>query len=463
MKTAPRVAAALGAAALLALGQPARLFWPATLAGLCLFLLALRGATPRPAIWLGTATGVLLCALTVPWFFHVFPGAAPFALFVMFGLFHGLFAGVTAWIAPRIRPAWLRALWIAAWWIAVEYYRSEWFVLRYPWITPGVALGPTWLTPLLGVYGQGFLAVLGASLLTSALPDSAGGARPGGRPAWAGLALALLLSALAYFRPPPVEPGDPVRVALVQCEDSDFDRQFALTLSATNAPQLVAWPETALFGDLRTENRRLLARLSAHAAASNTLFTVGCYSTFGDGPLDWFNTALTFDGAGMLGEHHKCRPVHLFNDGRRGTNAVAVGTPLGRMGTPICFDCDYTEITRRMARDGAEFFAVPSRDPSPWGDRQRAQHAMLFRLRAAECGRWFAVASAAGITQIVDPHGNVRASLPPYAPGILCGTVGREQAQTGYVALGWLLPWFLTAASLAGLVAVLATRPPGKP
>jgi len=40
------------------------------------------------------------------------------------------------------------------------------------------------------------------------------------------------------------------------------------------------------------------------------------------------------------------------------------------------------------------------------------QHAGMFRHRALENGRWMAVASTSGRTQVIDPHGVVRAELP---------------------------------------------------
>ena len=439
-----RIMLALAAALLFALGEPPRLYWAATFAGLVLLLCALRDLSPRFAFWIATATGTLICGLSVPWFRTIFSGATPFALFVVFGLFYGLFAAGSAFIAPRFVSPWPRAFWISSSWVAVEFYRCEWFALRFPWVTPGVALGPTWLTPLVGVYGQSFIAVLTAAYFCERKTRNAG------------IVLAVALMLLVSLRPPPVAPLKPLRVALVQFEDEDFDTQFALTRAATNSPQLVVWPEGAIFGGLWYDHKGPFSKLSANAKASNVVFTIGCRTEFGNGERDWFNTALTFDGTGVLGEHHKNRPVHLFNDGKPGTNAVAIATPLGKIGTPICFDCDFTEITRRMARDGAEFFAVPARDAAQWGPLQRVQHAQFFRLRAAECGRWFAVAMSSGITQIIDPHGNTRAALPPFQPGVLCGEIGREHSQTFYIAYGWLLPWLLTAiAIIGGIVAVI--------
>jgi apolipoprotein N-acyltransferase len=53
----------------------------------------------------------------------------------------------------------------------------------------------------------------------------------------------------------------------------------------------------------------------------------------------------------------------------------------------------------------------------------------------------------------VDPSGNVAASLPPYEPAVLCGTIGIELDQTFYVRFGWLIPWVAAVFALTtGLI-----------
>jgi apolipoprotein N-acyltransferase len=111
------------------------------------------------------------------------------------------------------------------------------------------------------------------------------------------------------------------------------------------------------------------------------------------------------------------------------------------MGTPICFDCDYTGVVRTLAARGAEFFAVPSYDKQSWSLSQHRQHSLLFRHRAAETGRWFAVAASSGYSQLIDPHGNVVNALPPMEPGVLSGKVARRTDLTFFVRYGWLFPW----------------------
>ena len=79
--------------------------------------------------------------------------------------------------------------------------------------------------------------------------------------------------------------------------------------------------------------------------------------------------------------------------------------------------------------------------------------AELIRLRAAENGRWVVSAASSGVSQIVDPHGYVQASLPPMAEGVLTGRAGRVRGLTVYTRAGWLVPWaaVVLAAGMAGM------------
>ena len=412
--------------------------WIISFAGLCCLFAGLRSAPmARGAFWLGLVYGALSLGLTVSWLFRIFPAQVPFALFVLFGLFHAAFAGIFFRCAPRLR---FPSLFAAALWTSIEFYRSEWFALHYPWITPGIALGPTFLSPLVGVYGATFLVVLAAAMATQH------GTRV------AGAALAAILLAMTMLRPAVVEPHLPLRVAAIQAEEAMISTYCDMTLSATNAPQLVVWPEESYASDIRKDAPRDFQKLVALASNLSCVLTFGTQTRTGAGPRDWWNTALTIDRSGALGEHYKNRPVPLFNDGRPSDRAAPVTTPAGVAATPICYDCDSPEITRRMTAAGAQFFAVPSMDAERWSAKQHIQHAALVRLRAAECGRWFVVGSSSGISQIVDPNGCVRGILPVMSPGVLCGTIGIENRITPYVRFGWLLPRVLIIASLAGIV-----------
>jgi len=170
--------------------------------------------------------------------------------------------------------------------------------------------------------------------------------------------------------------------------------------------------------------------------------------------MDWYNTALIIDKDRVVGEYYKSRPVHLFNDGIAGKDFNPIQTVVGKIATPICFDCDYSAVLRKMTKLGAEYFAVPSFDNEMWSETQHLQHSMFFKLRAAENSRWLACAASSGVSQIIDPHGNVHQSIPAMETGVITGRIGRNSNLNLYVRVGWLFPWITILLSLIILLVV---------
>ncbi|MDF7798174.1 nitrilase-related carbon-nitrogen hydrolase [Pontiellaceae bacterium B1224] len=436
LRLTTRLALVLLSAVLLPLCFPPFGWWPLVLLVFpCLFL-ATTGTTARCAYYLGLVHGIIGYGLTLRWFFNIFSEAA-FLLFAIMGVFTGIFCLCANFFAKRIKSPCLIALLVAVLWTGIEFYRSELFFLRFPWITAGSSLGPTVLSPVLGVYGMSFLVVMVSVGLScrKIIP-------------WVVL-LSLFVLGLGLFRPGRVELDEKASVAVtvVQSEDCVLQSYVALTKTARDeSSDLIIWPECSLPYDVRkdSDDFSVLTNLCAKMSA---VLVVGTRTDVGSGPTDWHNTALILDRHGVLGEYYKARPVHFFNDGIPGHEFRPVQTDLGAFSTPICFDCDYSEVTREMVMLGAEFFAVPSFDAKSWGSAQHVQHALLFRLRAAETARWIACAASSGVSQIIDPHGNVHASLPPMETGVLTYRVGRRQGGTFFIRAGWLFPWLSLGCS----------------
>ena len=419
--------------------------WPFVLVSQLLLFFAILGVTPRWAFYVGLAHGTVGYGLTLSWFTNIF-GWRAVGLFMMLGLFTAVQCLATRAIVARNRPGVIRAVAVAVIWVGIEFYRCELFYLRFPWVTTGTAIGPTALSPIVGVYGTSFLAVLGCACTI-----------PKETRRYGYLLLALLLL-LGVVRLPSVEltPADSVSVALVQDESSLLDvyTEYTEKLLAESRPDLVVWPEYAVT-DPR-DRRAALARVTALCERTGVVLVYGTRTQVVGGP-DWWNTARTVDASGVRGDYHKARPVHLFNDGVPGRRFDAIETAVGTIGTPICFDCDYTEVLRQITANGAEFFAVPSRDNEEWSERQHWQHAQLFRLRAAENGRWIACAASSGVSQLIDPHGNVTAQLDALEEGTLVGRVGRDRRRTWFVRGGWVLPWVILGGAVGVALYLLVT------
>jgi predicted amidohydrolase len=121
----------------------------------------------------------------------------------------------------------------------------------------------------------------------------------------------------------------------------------------------------------------------------------------------------------------------------------------GKVGTPICFDCDYEGVVRKMTAAGAECFLVPLMDAESWTARQHDQHAELFRIRACENGRWMFTCGTSGVSQLIDANGHVHNRLAAMEQGVLSGRLVREVGLTIYTRFGWLFPWGVLGVAAA--------------
>ncbi len=430
MKLPLRLALLLVSAGTTPLCFPPYGFFPLMLFSVLLLLVATEDMKPPHAFFLGLLHGTLSYGLTLYWFFNIF-SLLGILLFAILGMFTALFCFFRSYLYRRSMPDFLNVVVITTLWTGIEFFRSELFFLRFPWATPGSALGPALVSPILGVYGASFSIVLAAASLTRR------------KTILVGLILCTTVLFLGSNRAKPVEPAEDtsISVTVVQSEKSQLSYYLALTRQEDPSEcDLILWPEYALPYDVRKRPKEY-EELLALCEEMDTILVVGTQTTGDNGKKDWRNTSLVLDQNGVLGEYYKARPVHFFDDGTPGENFDPIQTDIGHFGTPICFDCDYTAICRKMTDLGAEYFAVSSYDSESWSATQHLQHSVFFRMRAAENGRWLACAASSGVSQIIDPHGNVHESIPPMQEGIATHRIERRTKKTIYTRVGWLFPW----------------------
>lgn len=441
-----RFVLATAAALLFVAAYPPFSYRIAILPAVWLLLQSIHGARWRAGFCVAFYFGMVSYGIALSWFWDIFAQATP-ALHAILAAFFGLFAVFQTKAEQRGWSPWRLALFTAVSWTGIEFYRAELFVLDFPWMTPGVALGPNFLLPWIGVYGVSFLAVLAVACLMHQRTRLAGAAGIG----------ALVWVTLS---PAPATKAGDIKFAALQYEGVSFDVYRKATEALDPSVKLVLWPEESAPYDVRANKPDMAALMSLVQAPSRVLI-LGTQTRLS--PLRWFNTALTLDSTGVLGEHYKNHPVHLFDDGTPSKIALPVKTPLGVIGTPICFDNDYQGVVRKMTAAGAEFFAVPSMDGESWGAKQHWQHAELFRLRAYENARWMVVGPSSGMSQLIDPKGNRVLQLDPMKQGVMTGAIGKETRLTFFTRYGWLTPWLILSAAILLWLKLLFTKPSARP
>jgi len=406
-------------------------------------LMALKDTGLRASFRLGVLHGFVSFGATLWWLLEIFATFAP-VLWMMLALFTGLF-GMACHFAHRFQTKWLPVI-IATLWTGIEYYRSELFVLDFPWITPGTGFPPNFLTPIIGVYGVSFFIFLMSMFLIQGHSI-----REKNNRLISSISFVAVFVILAFGLPSRHHQID-LKIALIQNEEALFDTHYEMSEPLAGKVDAIVWPEYAVPFD---PNSHPQAKPLPDLLVDRTeVIVLGGRK---DHEKDFHNTAFTQGKAGPLGHHVKNHTVHLFADGIRGTTAEPIDTPLGKIGTPICFDCDYQDVIRKMTAKGAAFFLIPIMDAESWTARQHLQHAELFRHRAAENGRWLAIAATSGQTQIIAPNGEVTAAIPLMKPGVLTGTIQPLTHLTLFQRGGWLFGPICFAALFVLLALSLLT------
>ncbi len=268
-----------------------------------------------------------------------------------------------------------------------------------------------------------------------------------------GVALAVLawtVLSLVMFQPA----GGDLRVAAihpslrVQDETDQFrlDMLYESTrLAAQRDAQLIVWNEGALPFDPQVVNTLSLQNLAAETGA---YLSIG-YTVVTDNGLRNESTLLSPRGD-FLGVYGKDHPVVLS-----GETSITGGqmyepfvTNLGTIGTIICYDMEFTDTTRKVARAGAEIIAVPSYD---WQALAPVHYTHLV-FRAIENRVTMIKADVGFDSAIVDPYGRILRKVVTPSAGVmavLVADVPMGQGNTLVMRWGDWVGWI----TLAGLTA----------
>jgi apolipoprotein N-acyltransferase len=154
--------------------------------------------------------------------------------------------------------------------------------------------------------------------------------------------------------------------------------------------------------DPQVDDRLGLADLEVE---TNSNLAVGYVVNLVDGTFR--NEATVIDPAGeFLGVFGKDHPVVFGGETSptRGTYPV-YQTPIGTLGTIICYDLDYTDTARKLAAQGAQLIGVPSND---WGGIADKHYTHVV-FRAIENRVAMVKADGGYDSAIVDPYGRINA------------------------------------------------------
>jgi len=424
---------------------------------------AIVGASPPATRLLGLLWGLLFYGGSLWWFTRIF-GPAAVALWGILAFTVWAFALVLERVLRRWGLGAALAL-APVLWTGIDLFRCEIWFFRFSWLQLGLSQVTSpqvlQLASVVGVYGLTFLIVASNCGLAWLF------LRGRRWVAWAStvgtVAAAALLGLVPVRSPEPAERS--VVAGAVQTEMGDPSRLEELIAEAGGrGARLIVCPEYALT-EFPLEDPGLLAELASGARGAGAYVVVGCKERVPgrDDERGFYNAALILapDGS-AVGTYHKHHPIQFFNDGVPGRELPAFATSLGRLGVAICYDVDFASVTRGLVRNGAELLVVPNFDEMTWGVTEHIQHSWMAPARAVEHRRWIVRSASSGISQIIDPYGNVTGSLAVGDEGVVVGSVEAKASFTAYDRVGYVVPYACLAGTVLVLLASVVPPPIGR-
>ncbi|MBQ2774159.1 MAG: apolipoprotein N-acyltransferase [Clostridia bacterium] len=362
-------------------------------------------------------------------------------------------------------------------WLGVPWARLAIGQIEYAAVTGSAALFGSYFITFAIVLVNGYLAW--AILHRKSVPQlrfSAGVAA-------AVLGLQFAFGMVGYFTADPTQ-GTPLVVAAVQgnvgsdlkwsfsSREKSYEVYNTYTAEAAAAgAAFVVFPETFIPDELTEETPLGKYVISLATRYQITIFCGafhtdeagneynGVFAIYPDGTID--ETVYAKRHLVPFGEYVPWRPLiervlpmltdmgMLSYDLAPGTDSALFDTVYGRVGTLVCFDSIYEELTRESVGDGAQLLILPTNDSWFTDSRGIYMHHAQARLRAIEGGRWIVRAADTGISSVIAPNGSSYEEQPPMQEGMALSTVYVRDHVTLYMRIGNLLVWLLIAAVLA--------------
>ena len=284
------------------------------------------------------------------------------------------------------------------------------------------------------------------------------------------------------------DPEEPLRVAVIQGNMDSHEKwgenAYYITTetygdltrqAAADGAQLVVWPETAIPYDLGYEGYRrdFVCDLAEECGVA---LIVGAFRYDDEG--NYYNALFYVEPDGTFhedfyakrhlvpfGEYVPMRDVImtlipplaelsvLDNDVTAGEGTMLFDTEWGKIGSLICFDSIYEQLTRDSVRDGAELMVISSNDSWFYDSAAVYQHKSQGQLRAIESGRYFVRAANTGISTVVSPTGEILSWIDPLTKGYAIAEVEMRSQDTLYTVIGDLFV-YLCIAFVMGLLLI---------
>ncbi|MBX7148269.1 apolipoprotein N-acyltransferase [bacterium] len=271
----------------------------------------------------------------------------------------------------------------------------------------------------------------------------------------------------------------------VRVAKENVDEHLKLTEKATEeGAELAIWPETAypFTVNLKDDTDFPYLFWRGRTVLPMPLY-VGAVSIQEDGVAQLvYNSSFYLDTKAQIKSIYHKRHLVPFGEyipfkeylsfARRLTVAVGDFTPgkepvvveHGRLklGALICYEDIFPDLARSQTRAGSNVLANLTNDAWYGNTSAPYQHLVFSQMRALENRRYLLRATNTGLTAVINPHGMVEATLPPFEAGYLVRAVYPIEKMSTYTLYGDWVAWVCFALAGSSVIAIVIRRIVGR-
>jgi apolipoprotein N-acyltransferase len=296
----------------------------------------------------------------------------------------------------------------------------------------GLALGIAFYT---GIWGVSFLIWL--------ISASIAGLHDKSRSTWLVLAIALLAIPVVGFqalssRLASASDAPAISVAAVQAPGEHNAAEE--TAKLVGKPVAALWPEQCLASE---------TKIPADSAKQNNVYVIASVVEYAGLAKPYNRCVVVSPDGKRIGSFRKS---HLFGSEIRyytpGKGSRPVDCGEFEAGVAICFDACFPDVTRNLAREGAQVLFVPSFDPEMPGAAFNHLHGAMIQFRSAENDIPVVWADANSMSTIFDHGGRIVVRAPEREITSVTGKVHLRTRTTFYTRHGDWLVWLSVFGTL---------------
>lgn len=438
-----------------------------TLLSLASLYFSLKNCSVKQSAYLGFIYGLGFFGFGVSWVIisihdygqlNYFGSAFVTLIFIMYlSLFPALVTYLYKLLELKHRTL-LSLLLFSTLWCLSEYCRSTLFT-GFPWLLVGTTLIDTpikYLAPILGVYGLSLVCVFISALLTLAVSPN----YPKRFYCLITFILIMISPALCKNVSWSQIKQEPISVGAVQANLSMRDKwdealfwnllkYYENAINKLLGKQLIILPESAIPLPASYLDKYLL-KLNKKTTKANSALMLGILQPTNDNETHYYNSIITFGQAKgtkfkrqlvPFGEYIPKPLITIYQwlklpeanllPGKKQQPLIKIAKhPIA---TLICYEIAYPNILRSQMPKAQWIVSISD---NGWFGHSLAsyQQLQMAQLLSLMTGRYQVLVNNDGLSSIIDTHGDIVESLPPFSSGLLQGTV--------YPAHGFT-PWII--------------------